>query len=487
MSKNCIKIGEWNKQYKYLILTIIFSILKDFALGTSNEVTFQEIKALDGGEISKCFLVREALCYLFTILLSLILHKIYLEKSGIDDFNQSSRNLDENLIGKKASNEIELIHNELEIINYSNYKLLIIIILWVLGEELLAYFKNIFLQLDFWMLELIIIHFFMKKILKMRAYKHQRFMLFFCGIPFILKVITIILIFFDEDYKNEKHKYKYSEKIDKLKIIYVAIEWLLPIGFFIYLILITLRSYINTKIKWLIDLRYISSSKIFVLYSFIGFLVCSSLSIIVSFIPCSDDMSSNYTIYDYFCTVKYENKKYIDNIFLYFHNFDEVENHESSHFEIAGLFLGMAFFGLYKFFSLKVIELLTPIHLIFSFPIYYVFNKIYLFTLNYIKTGSCFLKGIKPALIKIILDFCSDFFSIIGYLIYLEIIELHFCKFDYNIRRNILERGVLEVDEVELNKSLKSQTESDFEIRSGTQSYSEEQKSVSERDFSNES
>ena len=90
-------------------------------------------------------------------------------------------------------------------------------------------------------------------------------------------------------------------------------------------------------------------------------------------------------------------------------------------------------------------------------------------------------------MIKIILDFCSDFFSIIGYLIYLEIIELHFCKFDYNIRRNILERGVLEVDEVELNKSLKSQTESDFEIRSGTQSYSEEQKSVSERDFSNES
>ena len=70
MSKNCIKIGEWNKQYKYLILTIIFSILKDFALGTSNEVTFQEIKALDGGEISNCFLVREALCYLFTILLS---------------------------------------------------------------------------------------------------------------------------------------------------------------------------------------------------------------------------------------------------------------------------------------------------------------------------------------------------------------------------------------------------------------------------------
>ena len=57
---------------------------------------------------------------------------------------------------------------------------------------------------------------------------------------------------------------------------------------------------------------------------------------------------------------------------------------------------------------------------------------------------------------KLILDFSSDFFAIIGYLIYLEIIELHFCKFDYNIRRNINDRGDAEADKTDLDKSNKS-------------------------------
>ena len=47
-----------------------------------------------------------------------------------------------------------------------------------------------------------------------------------------------------------------------------------------------------------------------------------------------------------------------------------------------------------------------------------------------------------------------------GYLIYLEIIELHFCKFDYDIRRNINRRGNIEVDKIDLDKSYKSSSNS---------------------------
>ena len=186
MPKGCIKLGEWNKPYKYLFLTIIFSLLKDFSLGASNEAVFEVSKALDGGDISNCSFVREALCYFFTIIMSLILYNIHLKNTGGNEYNQSSTNLDDNEVRKRHTGNILLIHTEREMINYPNYKLLIIIFSWVLEEEFLSLIKNTFLHLDFWMLELIMAHFFMIKILKIKVYDHQKLMLWFCGFPLYL-------------------------------------------------------------------------------------------------------------------------------------------------------------------------------------------------------------------------------------------------------------------------------------------------------------
>ena len=486
MTQNCIKLGKWNKTYMFIILVIIFSLVKDFALGSANVVTFQYLKALEAKNLSNCFLARNTLCYLFSILLGLFFYSIQTKYRGEDENNKSSKILQANSLRAVSSGNIVLIYTEKEMVNYPNYKILIIIFLWIIDEQLLSYFKDIFLHLDFWMLELIVVHFFMKKILKRKFYEHQKLMLWFCAFPLLLKSATIILSFFDENNyikkedKNNPNKYKYSDKVDKLKIIYVEYIWLLPVGIIIYFILMVLGAYINTKIKWLIDRRYISSSKIFVLYNFIGFIFCLIVVVIVNNFPCSDD-KNQYTFYDYFCTVNNDNKKYIDNIYFYCFSFKIIED---SNYEIIAIFLGIISFGLYQFFCLRVIELLTPIHLIFSYPIYYVFNKAYLFILNYIKSDNHFfyLSDIKYSDIKLILDYSSDFVSIIGYLIYLEIIELHFCGLDYNIRINIFERGILDMGENNLNNSFKieNQSESFIENKSESNSFSEEEKSGSE-------
>ena len=42
---------------------------------------------------------------------------------------------------------------------------------------------------------------------------------------------------------------------------------------------------------------------------------------------------------------------------------------------------------------------------------------------------------------KFLLDISGDIASIIGFLIYLEIIELNFCKLNYNLKKNIISRG----------------------------------------------
>ena len=39
-------------------------------------------------------------------------------------------------------------------------------------------------------------------------------------------------------------------------------------------------------------------------------------------------------------------------------------------------------------------------------------------------------------------DFLGDILSIIGFLVYLEIIELNFGNLDYNLRRTIMERAI---------------------------------------------
>ena len=334
------------------------------------------------------------------------------------------------------------------------------------------------LQLDFWMLELIAVHFLMKKIFKKEAYDHQKLMLWFCAVPFILKLTTIILPFYDDNNvlkkEDEKDKYKYSKSIDKLKIIYVAEPFLLSIGLLLYFVLIFFRAYVITKIKWLIDLKFISSNKIFILYNFVGFIFCISISMIATFIPCnsSNKIEGFYTIKDYFCSVKYNDRKYLDNFIVYFKG---LNFNDDAKYEIIALIFGVIFFCFYKFFCLKIIEFLSPVYFIFSFPIYYIFNKIYLLVLNIIKNKDNYILDIGYAKEKLILDFISDIVSVIGYLIYLEIIELHFCKFDYNIRRNINDRGDLDANKNEIEKSNKS---SSFSSSQG-QNNSEEEKEIS--------
>ena len=477
MANNCIKFGKGYSSYKYILCIIIFLIIKDVTFGSEAHACFQEVKVIASINISNCFMIRKSILHLFSFILGLILYLIQSKYFKTKKFNENSGDLNDNTLVKKVTEteELNLIYTKQEIQKYPNYKLIFIIILWVIEEELISYLKNIMTHLDFWMLELIIVHFFMVKILKKEVYSHQKLMLWFCILPFLLKVTTIILSFLDPnhhlDNDKKENRFKYSDNINKFKIIYVAIGWLLAIGIILNLILITLRSYINIKIKWLIDFKYISSYKIFTIYNIVGFFFCFIVSLIASFIPCYENIKNEatYNFKDYFCIVKYDNKKYFDNLIYYFAKNEETKN---NNLEGLSIVFGAFSFCLYKFFSLKIIEVLSPVYLIFSFPIYYVFNKIYLLILNYIKKGEWYL-NVEFASAKLALDFSSDIVSIFGYLIYLEIIELHCYKLDFNIRRTIFQRLIMDVSEADID---------DNSVKSDSKSSSEEHKSESPQD-----
>ena len=53
--------------------------------------------------------------------------------------------------------------------------------------------------------------------------------------------------------------------------------------------------------------------------------------------------------------------------------------------------------------------------------------------------------------VKYSLNIIGDIISLIGFMIYLEIIELNFCDFNYNIRKSIAKRGLNELQFLEDN------------------------------------
>ena len=94
---------------------------------------------------------------------------------------------------------------------------------------------------------------------------------------------------------------------------------------------------------------------------------------------------------------------------------------------------GMIFYVLFIYFEVLIIYYLTPVH-------YFFYDSAYEFL--YDTSQLIFSLRGKEDQTNIIIEILGDFFALIGFLIYLEIIELHFCKLNYNLRKKIIERSI---------------------------------------------
>ena len=276
----------------------------------------------------------------------------------------------------------------------------------------------------------------------------------------ILKLATIILLFYDENnrgnYINGIINYKYNDKINELKVLFVVHSYLLPISTIIYLLLIILKAYLLISIKKIMDLKYVSLSKILICYGGFGTFLLLIVSISASFLPCETRNKSNENFYglsDYGCRVINEENN--GNIETFVENvFSLLEGKIWKHCLII-LFGGIAY-GSYKLFVFQIVQYLTPIHASFSLPIYYFLEK--LFLLNNIIGKS----SMKYTNIIFCIDLSSDLSAIIEFLIYLEIIELNFCGFNKNLRKNIIKRGKIDFKQNRSSSINDSLNESDF-------------------------
>ena len=443
--KRYITLGNWNKNYLFIIGSAISIIIYYIISGdTYYEYKFNPTYENDEKNIRDQFYIHQCFYYFIIFIFAFIFH-IYEEKRD-KNINKIKGNLleqfeEENLL--EPNNNRDLIYNNIykypeENEKISDFFAFIIIFFYILVEQAHHTFKRYFVSCDFWMFELIIMAFLNMKIFKINIYKHQVIAIILTFIPIILKFATIIILFQDPNNKdksdNNKINYKYNNS-NNFKVLFVVHDFILPIAIVIYFLIITLKAFCLINIKKIMDLKYVSLSKILICYGGFGTLLLLIFSIAASFLPCATrGVEENYYGFsDYQCKLVSKNgtkiTTYVENIFLL------LEGKVWKHFLII-IFSGIAY-GFYKLFIFEIVEYLTPIHVSFSLPIQYFFDKL-LFMYQIFKNKFSIMLYTR----KIYwFDLVSDLSAIFEFLIYLEIIELNFYGFNANLRKNIIKRS----------------------------------------------
>ena len=152
--------------------------------------------------------------------------------------------------------------------------------------------------IDFWTLKMVFVYFIGKKMFNIQIYRHQIFPIYFISIVCsLLLLISLILSIIKKENK-----------------LYVNNPYFIPIGIFICLFNLLIDSFVNWKLKWLMDLKYISSSKLFMFYGIFGFIINSIISTITTFFECEED---NLNLYK----VETKEKKYFESFVAFSENF----------------------------------------------------------------------------------------------------------------------------------------------------------------------
>ena len=168
----------------------------------------------------------------------------------------------------------------------------------------------------------------------------------------------------------------------------------------------------NTKI--LMESKYLSPYLICSTFGLINGLISIIFYFFVTYTPCINS----------FCELKYNNKYYFDNIYSVFDNISSIE---------IFLYIYTIFqSGIYQILIYIIINDFTVCHI-------FLFYQALEFADSFIEI---FNNEINYFIVCILI--LSGIFEIFIVLILLEIIELEFCGLNYNTKRNIRKRALIE-------------------------------------------
>ena len=415
-----ISLGEINKSLLFLLLMSVSSVFYKYIYGFTYIECFYPMniyRILYNWIIDKnkkdC--PRHRVFDTFFSYIGIIIISFFFVK----DKTENKITINENITAQRTS-FISLIYTEKKkyLESWKGFVYyLFILFLWIAEENLVLIYVDIFQDLDFWFFELIFVSLIYSRLFISKTPSHKKLgMAISVIVGSLLKIYSIILSLNSDDVF-------YARK--KARIFFV----------FVYFAIIITRSYVNTEIKIFFDLKYISQRILLIGYGISGFIILLLTGIFTSSVACYGDLE------EYVCKFQYKNIYYYDEVHAYY------ESGKNMLVRLIPIFLGIIAFFFDKYFSTLIIKFYTPVHVIFSFPMQFFLEKTFLLIFSALFFRDDLFTQ-ENQISKFILDITGDTFSILGFLIYLEIIELHFFNLDFNLRKNIIIRSESEMEDI---------------------------------------
>lgn len=450
MSICIIGLGKWSTSYINILLAAIFKCLRDCLLNF-NSIAPESKLGLFGFEpiLSNHTIITNIYIYISYILFGSIFFYISYKKStGEKKQNQ-----------KNVNNEKErwsLLLYKKNIINIKKILHIILVsLIYAFHSDIIkiSYLFG-FSDFDIWTFDLIFILFFMNKYFVVNIYNHRKISI--CFICIISTLFIFVSMFFSSD-KDKNNSFQAIYNLVNNGILCFLI-------FMAFLLISFITAFGRVLTKVLMDLKFISPYIFIICTGIIGFIFNSIILAVASNHECSYSKILNNS-----CLVESENKKYFDNINIYFSNLNEYlkgvqpEGGYTPKIKffveilvIVPLFLVFSYFEFY--FEIKTINVLSPSYILIRDNLYYGLSRIVSFCINSNRNIVQF----------ILLEF-AEIAAILGYSVYLEIIELRFCGLDRKLKRKLTETANLESQVYMINVEEKedSDDEEDYEDNNG--------------------
>ena len=439
-----ISFGQFNKKYFFILGSLIVRIIITFIYGFTPYLTPKNTIYIFGFKSN--FFSHPMLSYCFQyfslILGGLILAFIFRDKKKLKNENEENIN-NETTKGTTSVTRTRTstiastnyIYNDRNKSNDLKYFAIILFVysLYYFAKIAMSSFDNIgYNRVKYWPLEFIFLFLFAKKIMNKILYKHQKLSLTI--LLFTCTTIYVINSFIPQSSKDCSALK--GEELKECNILRMNIYndignkfgwYFIPIIIFIYLAAMISNAYSSITSKWFMDIKYITLNRILIYVGGIGLCYSLILLFVFSNVPCSQYEGS---LIRYICKLDYKSDLFYDNYRI----LSDIEINGKFYidiFIIIPVFIIASFLSI--FFELLIIKDLDPFYLIPIDCTYFLIYEIIDYCVTY--PISNLYRNLKFSC-----QFCSNVIAIFLCSIYLEIIELHFCFLDLQLRRIIIKR-----------------------------------------------
>ena len=446
-----ISIGNCSKYNIYILVSFVLEFLMDLPFGynhSNKERAIQIIpfKAkLRSHNLLENF-VRISAIFFGGILLYFIERKNEKEKSGNNNKEISILDVEEM--------EKDLLHKEKKSITLN---LIIIGILFPLYIILKDFISLTSTSIGLWTFEIMYICVISRFILKTRIYKHIKLAIF---IMFVISILVITGYCLDNTKHDDKDKDGDGNQIIDQnvfeKIITKFGAFAIPLIFIASEIRHIQRDYCWIKSKYLMDIRSFPPSKIFITIGGFGFVFIVIFFSIFSYVPCktfhnvilvnntnnayiNTETNQKLNLNLEYCQLK-DHDNNTQTLYLFYDSIkliarDYSFSNKDNIYEIFIVIpLYFAAYIVNEISRLMMVRYTDPNNILIYKNLYYLVKRFIIAIRN--NWDEKYLTKIQFTLNEI-----ADITYIICNLIYIEILELKFCNFDYQLKKNISKRA----------------------------------------------